>query len=297
MQLRDEAMFAHRNRELGALANGLATMGPQGLTQQVQLVVSQLQRYSGRSFPVQAAQNFTNGLALPDGRILLDVSSAAQSMPVLAYRLAHEWGHQVLGHGSPFFRRSSPTAAEDQADVYAGRFVCSQGYDIDEVADELLQYPDLTGIGDEHSGGATRAALVRRGCDAVTEAHTQPGEQSTSPLEPDERFGGFATTNEPGRFDERIEARTISSPQTTLTAPAALPAPVPSLSDAAEQREMRRRARHERQEREDRRIDCSMEAATSRRRCREQCDEITLPSFVEPCLRACANTYDESDCE
>ena len=51
---------------------------------------------------------------------------------------AHEWGHQALGHqaniynpyGSTWKIRTSATQTEDEADVYAGKFLATYNYNV-----------------------------------------------------------------------------------------------------------------------------------------------------------------------
>ena len=156
----------------------IATAGWGPINARVQKVISQLRAFSGESFSVLPAQTFNWGQAHAGGVILFDVSSAAQADPILAFRLAHEWGHEALGHqaniynpiGSTWRPRATATQFEDEADVYAGRFLFANGYDVAAVERALRQYPDITG--DSHSGGTTRARLVRRGYDLERAART-----------------------------------------------------------------------------------------------------------------------------
>ncbi|HET9621455.1 MAG TPA: hypothetical protein VFP84_08825 [Kofleriaceae bacterium] len=150
----------------------LQTRGWGRISSRVNGVIGQLEQWSGRSFTVVPSQTGNWGQAHSGGTILFDLSSAMQSDAVLAFRLAHEWGHEVLGHQPNMYNPhgrprliASPTQDEDEADVYAGRFLCSLGYDVEQVKMNLRRYPAITG--DSHSSGAQRASNVQQGCSAV----------------------------------------------------------------------------------------------------------------------------------
>jgi len=157
------AQQANEHAALRSAALLVRTSGWEPLNARVQRVVRALEAWSGRTFPVLAAQTFCWGQAHAGGVILLDVSSAAQSSAVLAFRLAHEWGHQALGHHAAQRARFSHTELEDEADVYAGRFLFAGGYDVEAVKRALGRLPAVAG--DVHSGGVQRAALVQRGAE------------------------------------------------------------------------------------------------------------------------------------
>ena len=153
----------------------IQTHGWGRISARVNRVIAQLESWSGEQFTVVPTQTFNWGQAHANGIIYFDVSSAMQSDSVLAFRLAHEWGHEALGHQpniyNPMGRARmimSPTQDEDEADVYAGKFLCSNGYDVDEVEANLRRYPAITG--DSHSSGAQRAQNVAEGCAAVRDS-------------------------------------------------------------------------------------------------------------------------------
>ncbi len=167
---RAEAEQAKEHAALRSVAQLVSAAGWEPLNARVQRVVRALERWSGRTFPVLAAQTFSWGQAHAGGVILLDLSSAAQSPAVLAFRLAHEWGHQALGHQPNAYHPGGAgrwprghTELEDEADEYAGRFLFAGGYDVEAVKLVLARLPAVAG--DVHSGGAQRAALVQRGAD------------------------------------------------------------------------------------------------------------------------------------
>ena len=150
----------------------IQTHGWGRISARVNRVIAQLESWSGEQFTVVPTQTFNWGQAHANGVIYFDVSSAMQSESVLAFRLAHEWGHEALGHQPNIYNPMgrprmimSPTQDEDEADVYAGKFLCSNGYDIDEVEANLRRYPAITG--DSHSSGEKRAQNVAEGCAAV----------------------------------------------------------------------------------------------------------------------------------
>jgi hypothetical protein len=158
----------HANAAQVIIAGGGAAL----IDARVQRVISQLQSYSGKSFRVVPAQTGNWGQAHAGGVILFDLSSAVQDINVLAFRLAHEWGHEDLGRSpnvyQPFGNArliTSPTQNEDEADEYAGKLMRMYGYDIDVVKRTLMRYPTIAG--DSHSGGAERAQLVQCGADEV----------------------------------------------------------------------------------------------------------------------------------
>jgi hypothetical protein len=130
-------------------------------------VYKQLKRYSGMNYPIIFSQTFNWGQAHRGGLIILDYSTINKNKHILAFVFAHEWGHQALGHqpnvynpyGSTWKRRTSSTQTEDEADVYAGKFLASYNYDINVVYNYLSNLPkndnDHT-----HYSGKKRAKLV-----------------------------------------------------------------------------------------------------------------------------------------
>lgn len=156
-------------------ANVQADWSPSG---RVGKTYAQLQTYSGMQFQLYAAQNFNWGQAHAGGVILLDLSTVGQgeSQPdVFAFKLAHEWGHEALGHQPNFYNPNggayrysaiaNDTSSEDAADAYAGAFLAEYKYDASKVAEYLKGLPENPS-GDTHSSGPERAKTVTRAFEA-----------------------------------------------------------------------------------------------------------------------------------
>lgn len=134
-----------------------------------QAIFNQLVQYSGQQYPIVFGQTFQWGQAHHGGLIILDYSTINKPSPILAFVFAHEWGHQSMGHQANFYNpqgsmwryRSSPTQFEDEADVYAGRFLAQFGYDVSQVMEYLRNLPNFDDH--THSSGSQRAALVLSG--------------------------------------------------------------------------------------------------------------------------------------
>ena len=134
-------------------------------------VFAQLQKYSGKIYTVYAANTNKIGIAKPGGIILMDLETMHKPEPVLAFWLAHEWGHQDLGHApnaqSPiqatyaaFVRRKYfPTSSEDEADRYAARFLARTGIDIQPALHDLCALP-ASAAGKQHRPAWQRAMTV-----------------------------------------------------------------------------------------------------------------------------------------
>jgi hypothetical protein len=144
-----------------------------------------LEAYSGRSFPVALAQTGQWGQAYPGGIILLDSSVLTDEPAIMAFKYAHEWAHQLLGHVNPHRAGGpdagsggdgaglsgddgsvhalglgqSPTQVEDEADAWAGAFLSRYAYDLDAVAAYLRAVPHNP-TDTVHSPGTKRAELV-----------------------------------------------------------------------------------------------------------------------------------------
>lgn len=137
-------------------------------------IYKQLKRYTGMDYPIIFSQTFQWGQAHRGGLIILDYSTINKNKHILAFVFAHEWGHQALGHqanvynpyGSTWRIRTSATQTEDEADIYAGKFLATYNYDINTVYNYLYNLPkndnDHT-----HSSGKQRAKLVLRGYRSV----------------------------------------------------------------------------------------------------------------------------------
>lgn len=161
--------WQYNQKEAASYFSGLENVqlsGWGGLENKVDPVIAQLVEYSGESYKVIGVQTNQWGLAYAGGYILFDISSAASSKPILAFRLAHEWGHQVLGHqpnlyhpdGGGWKYRVNSAATEDAADNYAGHFLAKYGYSLDEVVAELNSMP--VSNDKSHSDGKSRAKTV-----------------------------------------------------------------------------------------------------------------------------------------
>lgn len=120
-----------------------------------------------QAYPVVPTQEFTIGQALPNGVVLLDLSIAGDpDVEVTAFWLAHEYGHQVLGHPSllvtpmgQYVAAVAGTYHEDAADEWAAEFLDAAGYSVEPVLSFLCAMPG-GGYGDSHSDGPTRASNV-----------------------------------------------------------------------------------------------------------------------------------------
>lgn len=151
-----------------------------------------LVRETGRMFPVMPAQQYTLGQALPTGLILLDLSIAGDyDEEVTAFTLAHEYGHQILGHPQlsvsqvgRWLAAVGGTSQEDAADRWSGRFLRRAGYDIEPVLSFLCELPG-GGRGDSHSSGPRRAANVARAYGGAVEVPCDAEEED------DEGEGGY----------------------------------------------------------------------------------------------------------
>jgi hypothetical protein len=136
-------------------------------------IYQQLVQYSGMRFPIYYAQTFQWGQAHNGGVILLDYSILAKSEDVLAFVMAHEWGHEALGHQANLYNPSGNvwrfkkglTEDEDAADVYAGEFLAKYNYDISAVTKFLRNAPSGPHGEDTHSSGSKRATIVANSYD------------------------------------------------------------------------------------------------------------------------------------
>lgn len=129
---------------------------------------SQLVDYSHQRFRVLPAQNFNMGEALLGGIVLLDVALLAYDESVTAFWMAHEYGHQVLGHPAmtatplgQFIAMSAGTANEDAADRWSAGFMKAVHYPIKPTLSFLCRLPS-GGRGDSHSDGPVRAGYVAK---------------------------------------------------------------------------------------------------------------------------------------
>src|SRR5207344_3342182 len=131
---------------------------------------------SGMNYQFLLGQTFQWGQAHAGGIIILDRSITVKQKDVIAFVMAHEWGHEALGHqpnlyhpmGSPWRLRTLPTSDEDAADEYSAEFLQKNDFDVCAVARFLRNTP-RTYPGDSHSDGVDRAQHVMeaagvRGC-------------------------------------------------------------------------------------------------------------------------------------
>ncbi len=89
--------------------------------------------YSGKDCRIHVSRDNGPGSAHPFDVINLDVKILNYSLEVIAFVLAHEWGHQVLGHlDTPMTPENTP-GREDEADVYAAKFQATHNFDIQGV--------------------------------------------------------------------------------------------------------------------------------------------------------------------
>lgn len=111
-------------------------------------VLQQLHTFSGRHFHVfiQNRQDCQPGMAYPESHIIIDSKLLRQPIEVIAFVLAHEWGHQILNHPRmpPYTRSSQETSQrEDDADRYAVSFHRYFGYSLAPVYffNQCINYP------------------------------------------------------------------------------------------------------------------------------------------------------------
>jgi hypothetical protein len=142
-------------------------------------IYKELKRYSGMSYPIIFSQTFSWGQAHRGGLIILDYSTINKNKHILAFVFAHEWGHQALGHqaniynpyGSTWKIRTSSTQTEDEADVYAGKFLATYNYNIEVVYNYLSNLPETDDH--THSSGKVRARLVLKGYRSIKKHNTE----------------------------------------------------------------------------------------------------------------------------
>ncbi len=142
-------------------------------------VYSQLLKYSGKNFRVYPYQTNLIGLAKPGGVIMIDISIVGKPVEILAFWLAHEWAHQDLGHAVNRFatpqmtinamlrRQRFPTSSEDEADIWAARFMARHNYPIAGVLENICRLskgrPDKS-----HSSRELRAMNVAAAYNVIT---------------------------------------------------------------------------------------------------------------------------------
>lgn len=130
-------------------------------------IVEQLKVFSKKDFPVEFERNYRRGLAKMGGAISIDYATLNKPLSELALTLAHEWGHQSLGHlrndHFPCPSDISEQQAEHEADYFGGLFLGFYGYDLEEVLKSKLSLPE----GDsKHGTRYERACIITQGyCD------------------------------------------------------------------------------------------------------------------------------------
>lgn len=136
-------------------------------------IYNQLKNYTGMDYPVLFVQTFNWGQAHNGGLIFIDYSSLNKNVNILAFVLAHEWGHEALGHEANIYHPngsgwqcSSDKEKEDEADDYAGKFMAKYGYNLDVVYSYLRNLPDMGD--DTHSTGPERAETIRSAYQSVS---------------------------------------------------------------------------------------------------------------------------------
>jgi hypothetical protein len=130
----------------------------------VKPIVDQLRKFSGKNFPIEFERHYRRGLAKAGGVISIDFATLNKPLSELALTLAHEWGHQSLGHlmnaycshGSSI----SEPEAEHEADYYAGLFLGMHAYDVQELIKIRLSMPE---IDPAHGSRFERACIVAQG--------------------------------------------------------------------------------------------------------------------------------------
>jgi hypothetical protein len=127
-------------------------------------IVHQLRKFSGKSFPVVFERNYQRGLAKSGGLISIDFATLKKPESEMALTLAHEWGHQSMGHLANEYCAHAlglpRLEAERQADYYGGIFLGAYGYDIEEVLKIKLSMPE---IDPTHGTRFDRACIIMQG--------------------------------------------------------------------------------------------------------------------------------------
>ncbi|KTC82084.1 hypothetical protein [Legionella cincinnatiensis] len=101
------------------------------------LVVSQLMAFSKTGFNViiEESTGSSPAISFPDS-IIVSKKLLEQPISVIAFVMAHEWGHQMFGHTTipPYLRPTSGKQFdEDSADSYAARFYTAHEYNLGDV--------------------------------------------------------------------------------------------------------------------------------------------------------------------
>ena len=127
-------------------------------------IVHQLRKFSGKSFPIEFERHYRRGVAKTGGAISLDFATLKKPLSELALTLAHEWGHQSMGHLTNNYCAHAAgipiPEAERQADYYGGIFLGVYGYDIEELLKIKLSMPETDPV---HGTRFERACMIMQG--------------------------------------------------------------------------------------------------------------------------------------
>jgi hypothetical protein len=129
----------------------------------------QLAEYSHKDLAVviMPRHSFAAGQAHGENAIILDPLDTEGDNNLFAYRIAHEWAHEALGHepsaynldGQTYQFRRSSVLDESEADRFAGDFLAQYGYSIEPVCSALQVYRAIPW--DSRTPGAVRCRLVK----------------------------------------------------------------------------------------------------------------------------------------
>jgi hypothetical protein len=133
-------------------------------------IEQQLSRFSHKDVAVvvTAPRSFDWGQSHLGEAIVFDPREEGDQN-LIAYRLAHEWGHEVLAHeptmyspdGQTYRFRRSTAQEERGADLFAGDFMAQHGYSIDAACRQLSSYDSIPW--DSRSSGKVRCDSLREG--------------------------------------------------------------------------------------------------------------------------------------
>jgi hypothetical protein len=127
-------------------------------------IVRQLRKFSGKNFPIVFERNYQRGMAKSGGLICIDFATLKKPESEMALTVAHEWGHQSMGHLANEYCAHAlglpESEAERQADHYGGIFLGAYGYDIEEVLKIKLTMPEIDLA---HGTRFERACIIMQG--------------------------------------------------------------------------------------------------------------------------------------
>lgn len=136
--------------------------------QQYDLILSQLKHYSGKNYEISIKYFKDDGLYNPaisfSGKfIMIDRRLFSFPIEVLAFSMAHEWGHNLYKHNLLLehtkLNMAQAIAMEDQADNYAIAFLVAHGYKIDPVCNFLTK---INNEGGQPAAGTVRNQKLRQ---------------------------------------------------------------------------------------------------------------------------------------